>query len=88
MRYSGKSRGHQVAQVDQSGSVVRLEDDSTWSVYQGFAVAVADWSVGDLVTVKTGKDPEFPYLLVNVNRNTSAECCLIEDGIPEGQGFQ
>lgn len=84
MRYSGNSRGHRVAEVDQSGAIVRLEDDSCWSVYQGFAKTVADWLVDDLVTVKAGKDPEFPYLLVNVNRNTSVECYLVKDGSPAG----
>lgn len=84
MQYTGNSRGHQVAGIDRSGGIVRLEDDSSWSVYQGFARTIADWSVGDLVTVKTGKDPEFPYLLVNVNRNTSVECCLVKDRNPTG----
>jgi len=75
--YSGDSRGHQLQEVLDNGLVVVLEDGSRWELYEGFAGRAAAWQPGNLVTVKQGKDPEYPYLLVNVHFNESAECRLL-----------
>lgn len=78
MGYSGVSRGHQLQEVIDNGLVVVLEDGSRWELYKGFAERAAAWQPGNLVTVKPGKDPEYPYLLVNVHFNESVECRLLE----------
>ena len=79
MQYSGGSRGHRLADILDDGLTVVLEDASHWQVYDGFADRCATWQPGQMLTVKPGKDPEFPYLLVNVDRNESVECRLVRD---------
>jgi len=71
--YKGSGRG-QLAEVLDNGLVVVLDDGSHWQLYEGFAERAAAWQPGNMMTVKPGKDPEYPYLLVNVHFNESVEC--------------
>ena len=71
--YEGGSRGHSVDSIDSANSMVILEDRSQWHVYEGFADVISRWQEGEMVTIKSNRDPEFPYKLVNVHQNQSVE---------------
>ena len=71
--YQGDSRGHTVDRIDSANAIVVLEDQSSWRVYEGFRDIIAKWKEGEMVTIKSNRDPEFPYKLVNVHHNQSVE---------------
>lgn len=69
-----------MAQVSADGLQISLEDGSCWEVYHGFAARAVAWLPGEMITVKSSKDDEYPYLLVNVHKNESIEVRLTDAG--------
>jgi hypothetical protein len=76
--YTGPSRGHSLAAIEAGAYRIVLEDGSVWRAYEGYGDVLAAWEMGQMITVKGNRDPEFPYLLVNVHRNESVEAQFIK----------
>jgi hypothetical protein len=80
MTYTELNAPHQLSGVHDKGVVLELEDGSRWKVYAGFVAMSSMWSVGEMIRVKTNRNPEYPYTLINVHRNEQLEALGIEAG--------
>jgi hypothetical protein len=79
MVYAGVNRPHTLAAVRDAGSRIELDDGTAWVVYEGFAPVCNDWNVGEMMTVKHGRDTLYPYKLINIHKNESVEARLQDD---------
>ena len=77
MTYQGLNQARILNAVEDDGTTLRLDDHSCWNVYQGFAVTCSTWSAGDMINVKSSRDPEYPYKLINIHKNQSVEARLL-----------
>ncbi len=73
MSYTAVGMPHSLDTVEAAGAVLVLEDGSRWQVYEGFTFRSGDWTKGEMINVKQGKNPEYPYTLVNIHRNEQVE---------------
>jgi len=76
MTYPGLNKGQYLTHLDAQACHLVLGDGSKWDVYAGFQGILAQWQDGDTIGVKANRDPEYPYKLVNANRNESVEARL------------
>jgi len=68
-----EERNQQISHILEDGEIVMLDDHSAWRVYPGFKDVAEHWLKKEMIIVKQGKDPDYPYKLVNVHRNESVE---------------
>lgn len=71
--YPGVNKPHTLVAVAQQGGVVELEDGSRWQIYSGFIARTADWENGDMINVRTIRDEQYPYRIINIHKNESAD---------------
>ena len=76
--YAGLKQGHAVKEVRAGGACVLLDDDSLWQVYEGFVFRSQAWQCDEMITVKTNKNAQYPYKLINIHRNESVEVALLQ----------
>ena len=80
MNYAALNSPHQLAGVQEQGAELQLEDGSRWQVYAGFVVLSSMWATGEMIRVKTNRNPEYPYTLINVHRNEQLEAACLAAG--------
>ena len=80
MTYIGLKESHSVSSVEDDGLFVVLEDGSRWQVYEGFTFRSNAWIKGEMIMVKTNKNPENPFTLINVHKNDQVEAMLLGEG--------
>lgn len=81
MAYPALKTAHSLAAITSQGTQLELEDGSTWRVYEGFAGRCLAWSAGEMIRVKLNRNrnPDYPYLLINVHRNEQVEAGWLEE---------
>ncbi|MGD8998813.1 MAG: hypothetical protein PVF75_00240 [Granulosicoccaceae bacterium] len=80
MTYAGLNTAHQLVGVHDEGAVLELEDGSRWQVYAGFVTISGMWAADEMIRVKTNRNPEYPYTLINVHRNEQLEAACLAEG--------
>ncbi|MGD8514896.1 MAG: hypothetical protein PVF52_04720 [Granulosicoccaceae bacterium] len=83
MTYAALSTPHSLAAVHEQGAVLELEDGSRWQVYAGFVPISGMWASDEMIRVKTNRNPEYPYTLINVHRNEQLEAMCLAEGQAE-----
>jgi hypothetical protein len=64
--------GHWIDDVSSNGSVITLEDGSTWLVSPLDTVTTSIWLTVDSIKVARSRDPGYPYLLINTDEGETA----------------
>lgn len=82
MSYTGLNTPHSVGSIENEGLLLELDDGSHWQVYEGFTFRTQAWSVGDMINVKPGKNPDYPYTLVNFHKNEQADAIHLGEDKP------
>jgi hypothetical protein len=80
MSYAGVGKPHTLGVIEGDGAVLVLEDSSRWQIYEGFAFRSGGWAAAEMINVKQGKNPEYPYTLVNIHRNEQVEARYLQGG--------
>jgi hypothetical protein len=69
--------GHWIDDVSSNGSMISLEDGSTWLVSPLDTVTTSIWLSVDSIKVARSHDPEYPYLLINTDEGETAAARFI-----------
>ncbi|WP_126453284.1 hypothetical protein [Sulfuriflexus mobilis] len=78
--YPGLKGGHFLQGVEEGGAIVSLDDGARFKVYEGFVCFTRDWQQGHMLRVKENpKNGAFPYKLINIHANNSAEAEWLVD---------
>jgi len=75
--YASVNQPHTLAAIEAQGQTLQLEDGSRWDVYSGFVPVTAHWNEGDMINVRASRDDEYPYHIINIHKNQSADARLI-----------
>lgn len=59
-----------ISEVMHSGKYLKLTDHSVWEIDPSDRPVVQGWLTPAKIKVKTGSDPEYPFLLVNQDTKT------------------
>jgi len=79
-KYPGLKDGHFLQGIEDGGEVVVLDDGARFRVYTGFICFTRDWEPGHMLRVKENpKNQAFPYKVINIHANNSAEAIWLED---------
>ena len=79
-KYPGLNDGHFLLSIEDGGKIVILGDGSRFSVYEGFICFTRDWQPEHMMRVKENpKNKDFPYKLINIHTNNSAEAIWLEE---------
>jgi hypothetical protein len=77
--YPGLKEGHFLQGIEDGGEVVILDDGARFRVYEGFICFTRDWEQGHMLRVKENpKNKSFPYKVINIHANNSAEAIWLE----------
>ena len=82
MSYTGLNTPHSVGRIENDGQLLELEDGSRWQVYEGFTFRTQAWSDGEMINVKLGKNPDYPYTLVNFHKNEQVDAIHLGEDHP------
>jgi hypothetical protein len=73
---------HWIAKVTEHGKVVELEDGSVWEINPAYQAKTMVWLTAQKITVSTGLNPQYPYLLSNQSTKDVIEGRLSSRGKP------
>ncbi|RTZ58760.1 MAG: hypothetical protein DSZ33_05425 [Gammaproteobacteria bacterium] len=75
--YTDINEWHQIAEKLAEQNRLICTNGSHWEYFPGFAKVVRRWGEQDFIRIKSNKDPEYPWRLVNVSRQESVDARLL-----------
>lgn len=60
-----KGEVHWLKEVQKGGRVIILDDESIWEIAPSHAGDTCTWDLVSGIAVSAGKDPHFPFRLIN-----------------------
>ena len=75
--YAGIGSGHWIMENINTGEFIKLEDGSLWEISPFARIHTALWLPVSRITVLQGRNPVYPYVLINSDDTEKADAKLI-----------